>query len=140
MNEMTNDGWWQRNWKWFVPTLALTIVAFVGTAIVGLVFLVFGMIKSSEVYVEALARAQAHPVVQHQLGLPIEDGWMVMGNISTSGGSGEADLTIPISGPRGQARIFAVATRSAGQWRFDHLVVVFDGSEERLDLLADPRK
>ncbi|MGY6587285.1 MAG: cytochrome c oxidase assembly factor Coa1 family protein [Wenzhouxiangella sp.] len=135
MNEAVQASWWQRNWKWFVPTLVVSFFALVGALVGAGVFLVFGMVKSSEVYQEALEAAQIHPVVQQRLGQPIEPGWLVMGSISTSGGSGDADLTIPISGPDGEAHVYAVATRFAGQWTFQRLDVVFDDSGKRIDLL-----
>jgi hypothetical protein len=64
-----------------------------------IVTVVFGMLKSSDAYQGALARARADPAVVMALGSPIEEGWFVMGNINISGSSGEADLAIPVSGP-----------------------------------------
>ena len=133
-------GWWGRNWKWFVPTGCLTLLLVVGGCIAGLVGFVFSLIKSSDAYKDALAAAQASPAVQKALGTPIEAGLLVMGNIHVSGTSGNADLTIPISGPKGEATIYAVATKSAGKWTFDRLEVAIEDSDERLDLLKEAKK
>ncbi len=67
----------------------------------------------------------------------------VSGNINVSGPSGQADLSIPISGPDGKATIYAVATKSAGQWTFSTLVVEINGTMQRIDLLeqkTEPNK
>ena len=103
--------------------------------VVLIVTVVFGMIKSSDVYKGALARARANPAVEMALGTPIEEGLFVMGNINISGSSGEADLAIPISGPDDEATIYAAAKKSAGQWTFLTLVVKIKSTGEKIDLM-----
>ena len=139
MTEPGGGSWFGRNWKWLVPVGCLgTALLLVGLA-VGVVFLAFGAMKSSEVYQQALSRAQEHPAVEEAVGSPIKAGWLVSGNISVSGPSGEADLSIPISGPRGKARIYAVATRSAGRWEFSTLEVEILATGARITLLPSSR-
>jgi hypothetical protein len=100
------------------------------TAITG----VFGALKASEPYKVAVARAQADEKVVNALGTPISEGSFVSGKINTSGGSGEADFTIPISGPKGKGTIYVVATRSAGTWTYSTLSVKIDSTGETIDL------
>ena len=128
--------WWQRNWKWFIPVCLGSVVLFAGF-IVLLVTIVFGMMKSSDAYKDALAMARANPYVQDALGTPIEEGLLVMGNINVSGSSGSADLAIPVSGPQGNGTIYVVASKSAGQWTFLRLVVDIKATNERIDLIAE---
>jgi hypothetical protein len=128
-------NWWQRNWKWFVPVGCLGALVLFAAFIMFIVTLVFGMIKSSDVYKDALATARAHPSVVKALGSPIEEGIFVMGSINMSGSSGNADLAIPISGPNGKGTIYAVASKSAGQWTFSKLVVEVKATKERIDLI-----
>jgi len=127
--------WWQRNWKWFVPVAGLGFLALFAAFIVLIVTIVFGMIKSSDVYKDALATAQAHPAVVQALGSPIKAGIFVMGSMNTSGSSGQADLAIPISGPKGKGTIYAVASKSAGRWTFSRLAVEIKATKERIDLI-----
>lgn len=75
MTDSVKASWWQRNWKWFVPVLGLGFFGLVGATVVAVLFLVMGVVKSSDVYQEALSLAQSHPVVQRELGEPIEAGW-----------------------------------------------------------------
>jgi hypothetical protein len=135
MDQKDDKNWWGRNWKWVAPVGCLgSLTLFVGF-IALLMCLVFGMMKSSDAYRDALSTAQAHPSVQKIIGTPITAGMFIGGNINVSGPSGQADLSIPISGPDGKATIYLVAAKSAGQWSFSTLVVQIKETNQRIDLL-----
>jgi hypothetical protein len=135
MNQPQERNWWNRNWKWFVPVGCLgAIVLLVGFGAM-IVFLAFGFVKSSESYKQAVAIAKTNSAVMEALGSPIKEGLLFAGNINISGSSGEADLAIPISGPKGKAILYAVATKSAGKWTFSTLEVAIKASGERIDIL-----
>ena len=123
MDQQQDKNWWDRNWKWFVPVGCLgSLVIFAGFVLL-IICLVFGMMKSSDAYKYAVAKAKAHPSIQKAIGTPIEEGMFITGNINVSGPSGHANLSIPFSGPDGKGTIYAVATKSAGRWTFSTLVV-----------------
>lgn len=127
-------NWWQRNWKWFVPTGCLIIFAFFAAFIALIVFAVFGAMKSTDVYKTAVARAKADERVIAALGPPIREGMFFSGTTNATGGSGEADLAIPISGPKGKGTLYAVATKSAGAWEYSKLMVEIQGTGEKIDI------
>lgn len=129
-------GWWQRNWKWFVPLLAALVLTLFAGAVLALMSMVLGMIKSSDAYQQPLQQAQRDPAVIAALGGPVEPGWMVMGNISVNGPSGEASLQIPLSGPRASGDLFVEGSKSAGVWTFQTLSVQPDAGGQRIDLLS----
>jgi cytochrome oxidase complex assembly protein 1 len=128
-------NWWKRNWRWFVPlgcfTVTLLFLAFVGSILV----IVFSAMKSTDVYKAALARAKTDAAVIEALGSPIKDGVLVSGSSSVNGASGESNLAIPISGPKGKGIIYVSATKSLGRWNYSGLVVEISGTHERIDLL-----
>ena len=126
MKTHTPKNWWGRNWKWFVPVGCLGSLVLLAAFIAGILFLVFGIMKSSDVYEESLARAMADPAVVEALGDPIEDGLFVSGNVNISGPSGNANLAIPLSGPRASGTLYAEAVRSEGEWEFTTLVLKLD--------------
>jgi len=128
-------NWWSRNWKWFVPTGCFTLILLFGLFIALIFGVVLGSMKSSDAYKQAVARARANPTVVEKLGTPIAEGYFVSGNINVQNDSGNAELQIPISGPKGKAVIHAVAVKSAGQWEFSRLTVTFEG-QPALDLLG----
>jgi hypothetical protein len=130
-------GWWRRNWKWFVPAGCLSFIALGVGLIACIVVVVFGVIKSSDAYKIAVAHAKADPRVVEALGSPITEGWMVSGNTNVSGGSGESDLTIPIHGPQGDGKIYAVAKKSGGHWEYSKLVVEVAKTGDTIDLTEE---
>lgn len=135
MNQEQDKNWWERNWKWFVPVGCLGLMVLATGFVFLILTIVFGMIKSSDAYQIALAEATSHPAVQEAMGTPIEPGLLVAGNIHISGPSGQANLSIPISGPKGKGTIYAVAAKSAGQWLFSTLVVEVKTGRQRINLL-----
>ncbi|HEY4272390.1 MAG TPA: cytochrome c oxidase assembly factor Coa1 family protein [Candidatus Udaeobacter sp.] len=132
---MPTSNWWKRNWKWFVPlgcfTVALMFVIFVGSILV----IVFSAMKSTDVYKDALARAKADPAVIEALGSPIKDGFLMSGNTNVNGASGESNLAIPISGPKGKGTIYVSAQKSLRRWNYSGLVVEVGQTHQRIDLL-----
>ena len=129
-------SWWSRNWKWFVPTgCCLTPLVLAGAFFAFLVIVIFGAMKQSDAYKIAVARAKADQRVTNALGTPVEEGGFLWGSsIEVSGSSGEADLNIPISGPKGKGTIYAVATKSAGDWTFSKLAVKIESTGETIEL------
>ena len=121
---------------WFVPTGCLAMLVLFALFVGGIVMLVFGAMKSSDAYKTAVARARANPEVVAALGTPIDEGLFVSGKTNVEGSSGEADLTIPISGPKGKAKLYAIATKRAGQWTYTTLEVAIDGRDDRVNLLG----
>lgn len=130
-------NWFERNWKWLVPLafvgVVVTVLVFVGS----IVFFVLSLMKSSWACSEGLALARSDQRVVAALGEPIEVGWFVTGNVFTTGGSGEADLSIPLRGPDGTARLYVVAHKMDGEWHFASARVAIKGRAERIDLLEE---
>jgi hypothetical protein len=129
-------SWWSRNWMWVVPTGCLTFVVLIAAFVGAIIMIVFGAMKSSDAYKMAVTRAKQNPQVVQALGTPIDEGLWVSGKTNVEGSSGSADITIPISGPKGKARIYAVATKRAGRWTYSTLEVEVEGKGERIDLLG----
>lgn len=135
MIQEPKKNWWDRNWKWVVPGGCLAGIAAFVSLFALILTIVFGAMRSSDVYKEALARAKASPAVAEALGTPIKAGFFPFGNIKVNGPSGNAELSIPISGPKGNAKIYLEASKSAGEWSFSLLEVEIAETQERIDLL-----
>lgn len=129
-------NWWSKNWKWFVPTGCATLIGLFAAFLLCVVTLVFGVMKHSEPYKQALQKVQSSPAVVLCMGEPIKPGWFVTGEIETSYGSGTANLAIPIAGPRRKGTIYVEARKSAGIWHFVVLQVAIDREGSRIDLLS----
>jgi hypothetical protein len=136
MNQPLKASWWNRNWKWLVPIGCLSSIIMLVGFVAVIITLVFGVMKSSDVYTQGLSRAQASPAVMQALGSPIQAGFFLSGTINVSGPSGNAEIAIPISGPKGRGTIYLVARRSAGEWSFSQLEVALETSNTRINLLT----
>jgi hypothetical protein len=106
-----------------VPSGCLTVLVLFAIFVFSMVILVFGAMKSSDVYKTALRRAQVDPRVRHALGSHIHAGMFLSGSTNVTGSSGKADLSIPISGSKGKGTIYVVATKSEGEWHYSKLTV-----------------
>ena len=112
-------------------SVAALFVVFVGSV----VLIVFSAVKSTDVYKDALARAKTHPAVIEALGSPVTDGFLVSGNTNVNGASGETNLSIPVSGPKGKGTIYVAATKSLGRWNYSGLIFEIAKTRQRIDLL-----
>ena len=101
----------------------------------GIFLLVTNMMRGSEPYQVALHHAQADDKVKQDLGAPLEAGFWVSGSVSTSGGSGLANLAIPVHGPKGRGTLYVDAHRESGRWVFDTMKID-EGAGRQIDLLA----
>ncbi len=126
-------NWFARHW---IVTIAM-VVTLAGLGFVAAVFFgIMSLLRSSDVYKEAVSRAQHAPAVVQALGEPVQPGWWFTGNNSVNGPSGSADIAIPVSGTKGKGTVYAVARKQAGQWQFKVLEVAIDGQPRRIPLVS----
>jgi hypothetical protein len=140
MEDVRPKNWWGRNWKWFVPAGCLTVLLGFGGFIALVLLSVTRMMKSSDAYRLAIARAKASPAVIQSLGKPLEEGTFVSGSVNVAGPSGHASLACPIHGPNGKGTVYVEATKAAGEWRLDVLVAEVQATGERINLLEGERR
>jgi hypothetical protein len=108
-------------------------VAVFGVSIFAIFTGVSAALKGSEPYKVAVARAQANDKVTTALGTPLSEGFP-MGSINTNNDTGNVDLSIPVSGPKGKGTIYVVGTKSAGTWTYSKMSVTIAGTGETIDL------
>ena len=111
-------------------------VAALAGIIAAVLYWVFTMMGNSGPAQLAFDTASGSPVLARRLGSPLKKGWLVSGSIEVSGPSGRAELSMPISGPKGEGTLYLEAHRQADLWQLDMLKFGPQDSEERIDLLA----
>jgi hypothetical protein len=105
------------------PALVLLICAFIAA----IFLLVFTLIKQSQPYQDAVALTTNSAAVQAELGTPIQPDFMVWGSVKSQGNnSGYANLTFPIHGPKGTAKVHCVSRLAGGQWNQVECTVTID--------------
>jgi hypothetical protein len=118
-----------------IPLGCLTLLFLVGMFVALLMTVITTSFRSSDVYKQAMAQAAANEQVHDQIGDTIKADWLIAGELKVNGGSGSANLSIPISGLRGRGTIRAVASKSGGVWRFSCLQVAVKDHRSVIDLL-----
>jgi hypothetical protein len=95
----------------------------------GIFFFASKILKSNDPYRDSIAAVQSHPDAIAALGEPIKPGFFPSGNISTTNGEGEVDLSIPVSGPLGKGTIKVVGSKAAGgAWNYETWQLSVEGS------------
>lgn len=123
--------------KWGLIGCGIVIVLGAIVACV-IVFGAFAAMKRTDVYKGALERAQNDPRVVAALGSPVNSGWWMSGRINKDTRTGgDADLHIPISGPKAKGELHAVATIENGKWVYETLTVTPEGGTA-IDLNTPP--
>ncbi len=113
--------------------IAVLVLAFMA----GILAFVFGMMRSSEPFQQAVAEVQHNPQAVRALGKPIKIGWFIGGSLSTSGDSGEANLNIPVSGSVDKGTLYVEAYKSEGVWHFTRMELVTKKYPNRINLLEE---
>jgi len=90
----------------------------------GIFFFVMSLMKSNGAYQGAVEKARKNPEVVAILGEPIEPGTFTTGSINTHNDSGRANLSIPLSGPKGSGTVRVIAEMQLGVWKFKQLEFV----------------
>ena len=134
-------GWFARSWWWFLPLVIGGPLLLCCGICGGVAVFVFGAMKQSQPYAEAVAMAQNDTQLQATLGTPIEPDWWVVGSINYSGiganQSGKAELIIPIYGPKGSGILNVRADMQNGQWAMLHNEFQNHSGAAAVDLLAN---
>lgn len=126
----------KNNWSrgWVIGLVAFFAAAMFVAALLGIVE---HQMKSSPVYAASVAQARGSATVLESLGEPVVAGWLVSGELTeSSDGGGNATLTIPLRGPKGNGTLRVAAGRRAGDWHLSTLQFVSGGHGSTTDLLV----
>lgn len=129
-------SWLEHNARWKIPLGCLTLIFLMGLFVTILFTVIITSFHNSDAYQQALTKAAENPQVHELIGEPIKPSWFISGQLNVNGSTGNANFSIPISGPKGKGSIRAVAYKSGGVWHFTYLQVSINGQPESIDLLS----
>jgi YD repeat-containing protein len=118
--------------------LGLIFAVFAGLFALGIGAVIVSYVhwlKTSPAYPEAVAAAAASAEVGDKLGRPLRAGWFVSGMRREVPNAEYTDLIIPVSGPRGEGKLFAVANRMRDKWVLES--VLFSATDPNNGTLID---
>lgn len=135
-NELVpQPSWWKRNWKWVVPvggclTLIIICIVFIASIFFG----VTKLMEDSQPYEYAFELINNDEQLIDLLGTPIEKAGVIQGNISWNNGKKEAQMVIPIEGPKDSGTLFIDAYGQGDTWNYREIrVEISDTSMNLLD-------
>ncbi len=99
---------------------------------------VMSALKSSDPYRIGLERAKANEEVKVALGEPVAPSFVVQGNINLKNDDGEADISFPVSGPKGAGQVHVQGTKTNGVWRYDEISITLENEGKTIDLTDEP--
>ena len=138
MSSAERKSWWDRNWFWAIPSGCLGCFGLVVGSCALMIGGILGTIRSSTPFQESLERARSDPRVIEALGTPIRSSWTVSGRFSLEQEDSFVDITIPLSGPKGEAELHVVARKHSDEWQYEKMSLWFDDADETIDLLEPP--
>ncbi len=124
-------SWWKRNWKWFLPVSGCLGMIFIMVFFVGSLFYgITTMFEGADPYEHAIEKINRDDEIIGLLGSPIVKDGMINGSLNWHNGDGKADMTIPISGPKGNGTLYINASSSGDNWTYHEIRVVVKDNEE----------
>lgn len=119
--------------KWAVAGVIVWAGALLLT--VGLAFGVMSALKNSLTYALTMQEVRTNAAAKAALGDNIEAGFWVNGSISIDiDGTGDAQLSIPLTGSKGSGTVFSRGVRTNGIWDLRLVLLDVDGSNAPLVL------
>jgi hypothetical protein len=106
-------GFWRRHWGWAVVAVSVFCAVLVPVEV--------EQWRQMPVIQQAVAAAQANPRADSALGTPITMGLLPAGHIAFA--TGNASLSIPLSGPKAKGFLFVTAAEDSGAWKFTTMIL-----------------
>ena len=97
-------------------------------------YFVFRTIRMTDPYQMAVAELRRSAEGRAALGEPIAEGFFTMGTVNVAGPAGEAKLSIPVHGPKGEGTLNVEGVKQAGAWTIT-LLKLDPPSGAHIDLL-----
>lgn len=140
MEEIKQESWFQRNWKWAVPVggCGCGCLVIILLFVFGIGATIFGVSKAfdnSAPIQYATELAYKNPKVIDNLGDAIEKYGIPSGNVSLNNDDGEIDFSIPIKGSKGKGSIIVKGIKANGEWVYEDLYVLIKETQEQINLL-----
>lgn len=139
------DEWAWRNDTWrsvehfrsVQRTWAIVAAAVYGGGILifgGIFALLFVVLSNLEPFDTIKYEAANHPVIAEHVGTPVEVGWWTNGSVSQQPNSGDADVTVSVSGPRASGTLRMVSVYRNRVWVVRKMVLTLHGSGQVIAL------
>ncbi len=127
MNEVSyKKKWWNRNWKWVLPLLLVTVFTSTFFVMTGNAAFRYGSVFIQPNLIEhALEKARKNDQVINKLGVlyPHDFFRLLEGDVAYSNDTTKVAITVGIRGPKGKGKLDIIAYRNGQEWKYEKIVV-----------------
>ena len=124
----------QRNWA-IAAAILYGLAAFAVIGVVAFVLIVFANLEPFDTIKQ---EARTNPQIAERTGTPVKVGWFVSGSVNQHNQSGNADVSVSVSGPLASGTLRMVSTRRNGVWQVRKMLLTLDGTGQAVALTPTP--
>lgn len=142
-NELiVEKNWWNRNWKWFLPTTLLLLlgVGLIFTSVIdGNAMDVAQAYSDNSLCEDAFKKAKTNERVIEALGdlEPIDKLAILEGNAKYSNNNNSVALTVRIKGSKGKGKMDIFADKNGGNWEYKNIKIRIKNTSEEIQVLKE---
>ncbi|MGB5941575.1 MAG: cytochrome c oxidase assembly factor Coa1 family protein [Leeuwenhoekiella sp.] len=130
--------WWQRNWKWAVPSLGcLTIIIAIVAAVGFGAFTFFNKIKSASGDDAIMEKVATSALAKKYLGTPIEEDGFGNRSVNLQNDTKTVEATLPVKGPKGDGILKVKSTTYGDTTIYEILTLQVKEPPRVIDLLEE---
>jgi hypothetical protein len=135
-------SWWNKNWKWFLPTLILFFLLFsflLSSTINGNITDIAQAYSDNSLYEKAIEKAKTNKRVLEVIGEiePIDQLAILEGNAIYTNNNNTVALSIRIKGDKGKGKMDILAERNGTAWNYKKINIRIKEPKEEIQIIKD---
>ncbi len=133
--EEVKKNWWNRNWKWALPTGGcLTLI---------ICFVVFAFYVGAKVFkstsllafIEVVQEVQKSPELEDALGKPIKMDDLENSDYEPEENQKHFELSFELEGSKADGLLEVIADKEGDSWKYSKFIVTIEDTGEVIDLI-----
>jgi hypothetical protein len=143
-NELiVKKSWWNRNWKWFLPTIILVFLIGFGliltSAIDGNMTDITQAYSENSLYENAIEKAKTNKRVLEVMGKiePLDKLAIFEGNVIYSNNNKSVVLSVRVKGNKGKGKMDISADKNGTLWEYKKINIRIKNPKEEIQILQD---
>ncbi|NHN24172.1 hypothetical protein FIA58_000655 [Flavobacterium jejuense] len=133
------QNWWQKNWKWFLPTsVLLLLLGFVLVlSIAGNATDIVQAYNDETLYTKAIEKVKLNKRVIEVLGeiKPIDKLAILEGNTKYSNNNNSVEISIRIIGSKEKGKMDVIADKIDKEWKYKKITIRIKNPKEKIEIL-----
>ena len=138
-----NKTWWERNWKWFLPTFIVLFLLLSGlllsSSVDGNITDITQAYSDNSLYEKAIEKAKMNKRVLEVIGEiePIDKLAILEGNAIYSNNHNSVEMSIRVKGNKGRGKMDISAKKIENEWKYTKINIRIKEPKEEIEILED---